>query len=221
MSSGGKHLGIHGPIGLFMAIIPVVFTLQDALKWGRAYVLTIYSLLALAIAVGKVQRPLMWEYYQAQPMFIDRAVISHPLYGPMVVDRTINRFFSGVCQTIRTSNTNRELLSLPYSYANYYCGITPWHQNVQTFIDTSNILTIRKIQNGLSTQPPGWILYQRQLQILSLMEFFFNHGRRVPQRDLDDLIEGKIARGTWKVVSHWQEQPGDDWLLIQTTPGRS
>jgi hypothetical protein len=217
MSSGGKQFGVYGPVGLFMAIMPIVFTLQRPVAWGRAYVLSVYALVASAICLGKIERPLMWNFYRAQPMFVDRAIINHPIYGPMLVDRTMNGFFDGTCRTIRSSTAKPELLSLPYSYANYYCGIEPWGMYVQTFFDTSNAETIRKITKDLGSQPPTWVLYQRQLKVLRLNEIFFNHGQRSPHHDLDDFIEGQVGRGTWKIVSRWSEQPGNDWQLIRTS----
>lgn len=217
MSSGGKIFGQHGPIGLFIVILPLAFTLHRPFRWGRAYVISIECLVTAAITIGKIGHPLMWENYKAQPMFVDRAVTIHPLYGPMIVDRRLNRRFERVCRIIHTSRQPPELLSLPYSYANYYCGIDPWRMNVQTFFDTSSSETIGAIVQGLQTRPPAWILYQRQLGVLLENEVFFNHGRALPHRALDELIQRKVEKGDWKIVSRWSDQPEDDWELIATT----
>ncbi|MFN2472643.1 MAG: hypothetical protein ABR588_01800 [Sphingomicrobium sp.] len=217
MSTGGKVLGLYGPVGLFMVIVPIVFTLQRRVRWARGFALSIYALLAMAVIVGKVQHPLLWQNYRAKPMFTGRALVDHPLYGPMIVDRVNSRFFAEACRTIRTSEATPELLSMPYSYANYYCGIEPWGRNVQTFFDTTNPATIRTIGKGLATKPPAWILYERQLNILRVNEVAYHHGGRSHYRDLDEYIEGQVVRGHWTIVRRWSEIPGDDWQLIRTS----
>ena len=220
MSSAGHITGIHEPVGLFIALLPIPFGRERVNRATRAYATCLALLLSISIVVGKIGMPLDWQFYRAQPMFVDRAIIRHPLYGPMIIDRRMNSFFEGVCRRIRAEQAPVELLSMPYSYANYYCGIDPWHLNVQTYFDTSSAETVNRIVRDLTVRPPSWILYQRQIKVLRSNEIFFNHGQPSPHRRLDDLIESRVREGRWTVVERWTEQPGDEWQLIRTV-GRS
>jgi hypothetical protein len=218
MSSGGTYDSIYGPVGLFMILTPLVYDLRKATVWGRNSILALFAIIGLAVVIGKILRPLMWNYYLAAPMFEDRVWINHPLYGSMYIEKDREKFFSSVCNVINAEGKKRMLLSLPYSFANYYCGIDPWNAYVQTFFDTSSSETIRKMMWELNGNPPMWILYQRQLKILKINEISYNHGHPLAHRDLDDLIESRLDSGAWKLVAKWTEQKHDDWLLIRTSP---
>jgi hypothetical protein len=153
-------------------------------------------------------------------MFEGRAWYHHPEYGPMIIDREMLSFIQPVCEQIGLSNSQSELLSLPYPFANYFCSAPPWHGYVQTFFDTTGRETILALMDELSTSPPQWILYQRQLYTLSLHETVFNKGRPLAQRYLDQLIEHKLANGSWHAVytsNFGKRSPWDNqWILIRT-----
>ncbi len=144
----------------------------------------------------------------------------------MYIDHDLLRFIEPICQQIEKENSRPELLSIPFSYPNYFCNTPPWHGYVQTFFDTSTRSTIIRLINEIDTAPPQWIVYQRQMKILSGAEFFYNHGRRLAHRDLDEMIMRKIATGKWQVVEksnyllvdRKNYQDGDGWLLIRTRP---
>jgi hypothetical protein len=91
---------------------------------------------------------------------------------------------------------------------------------VQTFFDTSSKQTIDGLMDELQHSPPKWILYQRQLNALQAHERAYNQGKPLEQRYLDDLIEQKIAQGTWQVVytsDYGNNQWWDNhWFLIRT-----
>jgi len=174
--------------------------------------------LAFSVFVAKLERPISWQFYVASPLFLNREVIDHPIYGKMIVDKRINTFFSKVCNKVKSPFGKEELLSLPYSYANYYCGVQSWGNYVQTWYDTSSPNTIRGLIRSLQSRPPEWILYQRQPRILRVHEVFYNHGERLVHRDLDDVIMVELERGAWSVRTSWREVQGDDWVLIRTAP---
>ena len=114
----------------------------------------------------------------------------------------------------------QELLSLPFSYANYFCNIPPWHDDVQTFFDTTSKETIQGLMKELQASPPQWIFYQRQMATLRLHELIYNHGEPLEQRHLDELIERKLADRSWQAVymsdygnsAMWD----NEWILIRT-----
>jgi hypothetical protein len=60
-------------------------------------------------------------------------------------------------------------------------------------------------------------------------ERLYNHGQRLAQRDMDDMIMRKIATGQWQLVDksnylvaamvdEKNYQEGDGWLIIRTRP---
>src|SRR5258707_14753256 len=147
----------------------------------------------------------------------------------MYIDRGLLQFIEPVCKEIGEGNPRPELLSMPFSYPNYFCNTPPWHGYVQTFFDTSTRSTITHLIDELDTAPPQWIVYQRQLKIMSGPERLYNHGQRLAQRDMDDMIMRKIATGQWQLVDKSNYlvadmvdennyQDGDGWLIIRTRP---
>jgi hypothetical protein len=118
-----------------------------------------------------------------------------------------------VCERVRAGKT---LLSLPISFANYYCGVPVWHGYVQTFFDTSTRSRIEQLERDLEQAPPDFIFYQRQLELLSLHEKIFAGGRRLPHRDLDELIVRKVRGGEWTIAYRSAAYPPSTWYLIST-----
>jgi hypothetical protein len=157
-------------------------------------------------------------------MFENRQWYRHPVYGPMYIERDQLRLVESICEETGQSHSRPELLSLPFPYPNYFCAVPPWHGYVNTFFDTSTRATIVRLMQELETAPPQWIVYQRQLKIMSLHEEFFNHGQPLAQRDLDKLIMQKIASGEWQIVAKNnyfardknKYYEGDGWLIIRT-----
>jgi len=108
------------------------------------------------------------------------------------------------------------MLSLPFSFANYYCGTPVWHGYVQTFFDTSTATDINGLISDLNQDPPDFIFYQRQLDNLSGHEKIFNAGKPLPHRALDELIMTNIESGRWVVSYRSSFAPPSDWILIST-----
>jgi hypothetical protein len=219
MSSGGHSLGQYGPIGLFIALAPTLYPAAFERKWVCISSISVCVALVTSGAIGKILVPMKWEYYESRTMFVGRKWIMHPIYGPMYVDKSSEVFFESVCRHLGYQ-AKASLLSVPYSFGPYYCGIAPWHNYVQTWFDTSSQSTIYKLTSELSMHPPMWILYERQLKFLQFHESFYFHGNRIAQRGLDQLIMNRISGGKWKVELEDEPQQGDLWMLIRTTaPG--
>jgi hypothetical protein len=222
MSSGGTHLGLYGPVGLLIVLLPICSPIRTKAEWGRATMIAIATLLLCSAANFKWNDPYSWHTYREEPLLTGRELYKHPVYGPMVIDRGLLGMIEPVCAQVGDGGEGHELLSLPFSYANYFCNIPPWHDYVQTFFDTSSKETIDGLMNELQTSPPQWMLYQRELQVLTVHELTYNHGKPLEQRYLDELIERKLADGSWKAVytSSYGTYPGlsDEWILITTRP---
>ncbi len=195
--------------------------------WVNASFITVVALVGLSAVTSKALNPYSWNDVKTYPMFVNRVWYEHPVYGPLYIDRDDLKFNQSICDAIVQSGSNGELLSLPYPYPNYFCAIPPWHGYIQTYFDTSKRATIEQLMTELETAPPQWIVYQRQLHIMSGAERLYNHGQPLAQRDLDSMIMENIADGKWQLVERRdyppvldtdEYVPGDGWYVIQTRP---
>ena len=193
-------------------LLPIASPIHLKREPARAFVFALLTLVAVDCAAQKYMQPFFWHSYKLGPMFVGRQWYHHPDYGPMVIERDNLAFIQPVCDAVRADGAQQGLLSLPLPYPNYFCSIPPWHGYVQTFFDISSKETILSLMAELQTSPPKWIVYQRQLVNLALHERIYNHGARLPHRDLDEMIERKIASGEWHVVytSNFEDRPGWD-----------
>lgn len=216
MSTGGHHFGLYAPVGTLILLLPIASPISLHQEWRRSAFLAVAALMALSGLSYRSLNPHSWLSYRCPPVFLDRQVFNHPNYGPMIIDNQLLHFIEPVCERIKRGPRQPELLSLPFPYANYFCAIPPWHGYVQTFFDTSTEDTISSLMEELQTAPPMWVLYQRQVDNLSLHEKVFKGGRRLPHRDLDELIMRKIDQGAWLVADRSQYLEGNDWILLRT-----
>jgi hypothetical protein len=177
------------------------------------------ALLAITGITAKDHTPYSWQHYSYSPMFKDRVWYRHPVYGPLYIDRDLLQFSQAVCADIHADGPSKpELLSLPYPFPNYFCDTPPWHGYVQTFFDTSTRSTINGLMQQLDADPPQWIVYQRQMDIMAGAERLYNHGQPIAQRDLDTMIVHKLVTGQWQVVDKRDYLKGDGWYIIKTRP---
>jgi hypothetical protein len=222
MGSAGGHVGIYAPLGIMILLLPIASPVTIRWEPLRSMLYASVAVTAIFAAGYKIKMPYQWHTYTARPMFVDRHWYRHPLYGPMIIDSQLLNFIEPVCKDIAGSGNQKELLSLPYGFANYFCGIPPWDDYVTTFYDTSTKETIFGLMDKLQQTPPQWILYQRELDNLRLHEETFNRGQPIPHRYLDQLIMQKIAQGEWQVVFtsdfNNREHMSNQWLLIRTRP---
>lgn len=217
MSSAGSFVGLYTPVALFLLLFPIVFPEALRKNWQiMAYLVPVFWIAAAGFAY-KVATPYAWHTYIEKPVFVNRQWYRHPLYGPMVIDRQQLQFIQSICDHVGSdAEASTSLLSLPFPYPNYFCGIRPWHGYIQTFFDTSSKQTIDTLRGELQTSPPRWIVYQRQMVVLKTHEDLYNSGYPLPHRALDELIMQKVARGEWKAVEKQQFGPLATWYLIQT-----
>jgi hypothetical protein len=231
-SNAGTVASFLSPIALFLLLVPVIQPFRRQASWANASLVTIMALVGLRAMTDKIVDPYRWLVFHSSPMFENRQWYQHPVYGPMYIDRDLLGFMEPICQQIRESNPKPELLSMPFSYPNYFCDTPPWHGYVGTFFDTSTRSTIEKLMGELQTAPPQWIVYQRQLKMLRLSEVTFHKGKPQAHRDLDTMIMQKIATGQWELVEKSDYllnnypppaaeapfQEGDGWYIIRTRP---
>jgi hypothetical protein len=212
------HSGYNSSMALLLLLVPLLQPYRKQVAWANATFLTFLISIAVTGTILKVHTPYFWENIRGRPMFVDRQWYRHPVYGPMYVQSDWLQLNTSICADMGGIGSHPELLSLPYSYSNYFCDSPPWHGYVETFIDTTQRSTMENLQVDLQTSPPQWIVYQQQLGSLYVLEQLFSHGRPSPQRDLDQLITQKLATGQWKVVDFKRIQYGDGWYVIRTQP---
>ena len=213
-SSGGSFHGLYTPIGALIAITPAVFAASFRGR-PRSTCVGFVALLTLLAVWFRYNDPFSWINYRVPPLFERREVIEHPAYGPMVIDERLLRFNTQICALVNNGDPQPQLLSMPLPYENYYCAVPPWHSFVQTWYDTTPRAVVDDLSRQLSSGPPKWVLYQRQLGALASHEIVYNGGRPLPHRALDAFIMQRIADAQWKIV--FREIDGDsDWLLLRT-----
>jgi hypothetical protein len=129
MSSGGHFETVCTPIAVIYMLLALVAPLRPRKSWQVGSYLTLGVLMAAFIIPYKIHLPFIWHTYVSKTMFTGRTWYRHPLYGPMYIERENLDFIRPTCEKIH-SVANPELLSLPYPYANYFCGVAPWHNAV-------------------------------------------------------------------------------------------
>jgi len=216
-TAGMPRQGFYTSMGLFLLLFPVLQPLRRQAGWAIPTFLTLLALIGITGTTAKIMKPYSWENFLEKPMFQNRVWYRHPVLGPLYIDRDLLALNEAVCEDLG-AQPGGGLLSLPYSYANYFCVVPPWHGYVQTFFDTSTRPVIEQLIQELNTTPPQWIVYQRQLSMLEGAEALYNHGRPLAQRDLDTLIMHKLQSGQWKLIEKRDYLKGDGWWIIQTHP---
>lgn len=221
LSTGGAYFGLYLPVAMTLLVVAIGCGRSDGICGQsitiRAFFLTLCAAAALLGATYRWNVPYSWLTYNV-PTFSGGHIFRHDKRGPHILPAELAALIDPVCTSIQPGET---LLSLPYSFANYYCRVPTWRNYVQTFFDTSTEARISQLMKDLNSSPPDVIFYQRQLSILRAHEVLFNHGAALPHRALDSLIMGKVASGEWHVVHISRQYPPSTWLLIETRRRRA
>ncbi len=219
LSSGGEYLPLNAPIGILLLLLPFAYPAvfrAPQRAYGYAAVVGLTSLCCLAFKAGD---PFSWQTYHNRAMLVGRQWYRHPVYGPMVIESDLLAFMQPMCARIHDTATP-SVLSTPFPYANYFCNVAPWHDQVQSFFDTSTEQSIGQLMAGLQADPPHTVVYQRQMLNLLGHERIFNHYKPLPHRALDTMIVDRLNSGAWS-VTHQQCVAESDWVEIETVPRAS
>jgi len=207
--------GYYAQFAMLLLLIPVIQPFRKQVSWANASFLTILALVGLSGVAAKIRQPYEWNSRLSSPMFVNRQWYQHPVYGPMYMEPALLQLSRSICADIGGENSKAELLSLPFSYPNYFCDTPPWHGYVHTFFDTTLRSTMNELMKELETSPPQWIVYQRQLVSIAPLEKLFNHGQPSAQRDLDEMIMKKIATRQWQLVDKKVQDADSTWYVIR------
>jgi len=216
LSSAGSFADLYFSVTFLILVIPIVSLISISGRIRSMYVLCA-AVLAGTSAWYRYDDPSSWLSYRTFPLFVHRQVVDHPAYGKMIIDTRLHSFIAQVCALVNDGDPKPELLSSPWDYPNYYCAIAPWHNFVASWYDTTPRAVMRDLINQLKTNPPKWIIYQRQLNVLAIHELLYNSGEALPQRTLDNLVLQRIQEGRWKVVYRYADaDPDSTWILMRT-----
>jgi hypothetical protein len=197
---------------LGMALMILAIGLAGGLNvyWNSLF-LAGCAAVAVAGFVYKIRHPYEWIAYKAPPLLAQTQ-----WHHQTLVDRELSSLIDPVCAGV----AGHSLLSIPYGYANYYCGVPQWKGYVQTWYDTTTRRRIDALLGDLA-HPPEYILYQRQVAVMAMHEAIFHHGQPLPHRALDALIMDRIASGQWTVVYTSAAYPPSQWILVRTSAGQT
>ena len=217
MTAGNDMPEVAPAVGITALLLPIAFPDWFRSRPFERIYITCICFMALVAYPTKVARPYAWHHFVSGPMFHNRVIYHHPTLGPMLIGKQELSLAKPICDTVHQDGPNAELLSLPYPYPNYFCGIVPWHGYVQTWYDTSGQETISALIHELEIAPPKWIAYERALDSMKAHERIFRGGKPLPHRALDALIVNKVASGQWK-IHFYKNLDGGEWFLLQTHP---
>jgi hypothetical protein len=213
ISSGGYFFGAYFESSISLLVLILIFRNP----YERVSFLLISYLIILGITgfLFRFNNPYSWHSYRTPPLFSNDLIYKNDKkLGPHIISKSLHDHIFPVCEIVGPQSAT--LLSLPFSFANYYCGHPVWNGYVQTFFDTSTRADIERLISDLTKSPPQFVFYQRQLVNLKDHENLFNSGWPLPHRSLDEFIMNKIASGEWTVNYRSGFAPPSDWILITT-----
>ena len=217
LSSAGSFDDHFFPLTFLIIVLFLLFqdknikgTCKESLKYAG---ILFFLLLFIEAATFRTMRPYAWHSYNVPNFFERRVFVNDPVNGPHFLSRDLAELILPVCSEVKMAD---ELLSIPFSFANYYCHKEPWKGYIQSFFDTSSAVLIDRLIWDINISPPQYIFYQRQLENLSIHEKLFNNNLPLRQRALDELIMRNINERKWKVVYSSDLYPPSVWLLIKT-----
>ena len=214
LSSAGSFNDHYFPMAALIAVTPFIFEKnKNVLIHERIFYYLLCAILAFDGLVNRISNPYSWHAYHVPKFFSGYKVSFNPLHGYFVTNEELSKLIEPICLKLTKSDT---LLSIPFSFANYYCGIEPWNGYIQTFFDTSSKSDINDLLINLEKKPPSYIFYQRQLLNLRIHEKVFNNGKQLPHRQLDNFLMEKVSQKEWLVVYKSQLYPPSEWMLIST-----
>lgn len=218
LSSGGRFQDLTFPAAASIALTPVVLMLlslkADTLRVARFFMVLVFSILFVEGLYQRSRLPFAWHSYNVPYLFSSEYRFDEGYkFGPLLLSKQVGDLVKPVCNMVGNGKT---LLSLPFSFANYYCDIPVWNGYVQSFFDTAGPVLVSDMLGQLQRNPPDYIFYQRQILNLSVHEELFNGGHPLPHRKLDAFIIEKINLGEWSVVYRSDLFPPSEWLLIKT-----
>lgn len=215
LSSGGTYRSLTVPVAMSLPVLLMSIRLPPR---ARFMVLAVIALVGTSTLLLKASNPASWHGFRSPPLFMERTTVQHPIHGPMVIEEKLADLARDVCAEVGKEGSS--LLSLPFPYFNWYCGIAPWRNYVQTFFDTSSRHTIDSLIADLTKHPPDFVMFQEQELNLHNHETMYSNGKPLPHRGLHAYIKQQIVSGAWTVRLERKYGINYTWYLIATKPSQ-
>ncbi len=215
-TSGNAIFELLPAIALSLLVLPLATPWLVTTRVRRSTLVALCSVIVASGLYFKTIHPYEWHHFLDRDMFRNRVWYRHPVYGEMYVETDQLRLVKKICSTLNEDGPPTGMLEITNPYANWFCGVPPWRNYVQTWYDTVSSATIEQLVGELKSDPPEWIVYQRSLETLEMNEIAFNHGKPMAHRDLDQLIADRIKDRQW-VIEYHEYFEGADWFVIRTS----
>ena len=217
LSSAGSFGDHFFPLAILILVLALIltnnFTKTPFRRFCKYFSFFTFALLACEAIALRTLEPYSWHSYQVPPFYEKRILINNSPHGPHLLSKDLAGLILPVCAEVQKST---ELLSIPFSFANYYCKKEPWRGYIQTFFDTSSANQVLQLIQDINSNPPAYIFYQRQLENIAVHERLFNGGKPLPHRELDELIMNNIESKKWRIIYVSELYPPSVWFLIKT-----
>lgn len=217
LSSGGYIDDSWFPLAVLYIVIMYKINAGEGHVHGRLRFFFVLFIIAigLKLAANKLRLPYAWHEYSTPSLITKRSLEYDGRNKPVIIDDKLSIFAKKICDTLPKDAI---VFSLPFSFANYYCGNPIWQHYSQLFFDTSSKDSAQKVMNKLVSQPPDYIVYQMQMGLLAGHEIRFNGGQPLPFRGIHDFLFDKLKNNSWRVVSVIPTSDECIWLVISTSP---
>ena len=216
LSSGGNYFSLYQPMAMALVLF-VIFATQTARPLSQSrlvqgVLLIFFTVIAIEGVEDRVKSPYLWLDYRVPPM-TGEYLLRNDRNGLHVIPKELAGMIDPVCARL---TPGKSLLSVPWSFANAYCHVEPWHGYVQTFFDTTTAPRIEALRRDLERAPPDFIFYQQQSIVMRNHEIMYHKGAPVAQRGLEEQIMRNVAAGKWRIVFTSHTYDPSVWYLIQT-----
>jgi hypothetical protein len=216
LSSGGYIDDLWFPLAVFYIVALYKYS-GMCLPGSNLLLLLIIFIVAMGLKLGlkKFQNPYAWHYYSSPSLISKREISRDGRDKVVVIDPELNDYAKKICGSLPKEAV---VLSLPFPFANYFCGNIIWKKNIQLFFDTSTRERSDRLGSDLESDPPKYIVYQMQMVNLAAHEYRFNNNKPLPFRQIHELIIRKLMLNEWRVVRVVSTSNDCVWLVISTSP---
>jgi hypothetical protein len=192
LSSGGSFIELFPQAALFL--IPLLIFIDSKKVYSgiaKKFFYPLYFCVLLSLVISFVYKPFGWHNYSS-PKFMSR----FEFQNGRLLDRKAAIISEKVCPVIKGKST----FSTPFSFYLFHCDAIPWNNAFTTFYDISDSKWIENLTNEIVANPPRYIVYSRQVNLMNVHSDLFNKGRKISNFKLDNVIVDNLKKGKWKIL---------------------
>jgi hypothetical protein len=158
---------------------------------AKKFFYPLYFCVLLSLVISFVYKPFGWHNYSSAK-FLSR----FEFQNGRLLDRKAAIISEKVCPVIKGKST----FSTPFSFYLFHCDAIPWNNAFTTFYDISDSKWIENLTNEIVANPPRYIVYSRQVNLMNVHSDLFNKGRKISNFKLDNVIVDNLKKGKWKIL---------------------